>query len=131
MTSFIRRDRRTAMARRTHAPFRSATAVCASLFAGLMSTARVEAADANCGGTVSWAMADYPQCNGNLAFKTSGSGGSGGRWMCVRSKEGSSMVLAALVAGKLLEVYIEASDVGGNCLALPNYRNVSYVIINP
>ena len=76
-------------------------------------------------------MADYPRCSGNLAFKTSGSGGKSGRWMCTKSKEAGSVVLAALAAGKTVEVYIEASDVAGSCTALPDYRDISYLILNP
>jgi hypothetical protein len=51
--------------------------------------------------------------------------------MCTKSKEGSSMVLAALLAQRTVAVYIEGGDVGGVCTQLPQYRNVSYIIITP
>lgn len=89
------------------------------------------ASDINCGGKVVWVMADHPGCSGNMAFKTDGAGGQGGVWMCTKSKEGNAVVMAALLADKAVNVYIEGSDVGGVCTSLPGYRLISYVIINP
>jgi|SRR5258706_446332 len=91
----------------------------------------VQAADINCGGHISFVMADHPGCSGNLAFKTEATGGAGGIWMCTRSKEGNSVVIASMLDDRTVLVYIEGSDVGGVCTQLPNYRAISYVIINP
>lgn len=88
------------------------------------------AADINCRGAVSWLVADLPQCGGHMAFKTEATGGKNGKWMCTKSKEAGSVVLTALVAGKVVEAYIEGSDVS-SCLDLPQYRKISYIILNP
>ncbi|MGH1469979.1 MAG: hypothetical protein ACRBCS_02215 [Cellvibrionaceae bacterium] len=84
------------------------------------------AAETNCGGTVTLVMADYG-CQGNMAFKTTQ---SGSKWMCTKSKEAGSVLLAAFMAGKTVSAYIEISDVG-QCANLPNYRNINYLIIQP
>lgn len=89
------------------------------------------AADHNCGGRVAWVMADHSGCGGFLASKTEATGGKGGRWICTKSRDAGAVVLSALLADKTVSVYIEASDVGGVCTALPNYRQISYVIIDP
>ena len=89
------------------------------------------AADINCGGRVSLIMADHPSCNGNLAFKTEGSGGGTGIWMCTKSKEATSVVMAAMLADKVVSAYIEAGDVGHVCTQLTHYRQISYVVLNP
>lgn len=98
---------------------------------GLLACSTAGAADFNCGGRIARVMADHPSCGGNMAFKTDATGGQGGAWMCTKSKEGSSLVLAAALSDKSVLVYIEGSDVGGVCPNLPHYRNISYVIIDP
>ncbi|WP_063356593.1 hypothetical protein [Pseudoalteromonas luteoviolacea] len=86
------------------------------------------AQDINCKGTVTWVM-DYPsQCNGNTAFKTSG---SNGKWICPPSDKGNAIALAALAAGKSLDVYIDSQNGAINCSALPHYVQARYIIINP
>ena len=86
------------------------------------------AADINCRGTVTFVM-DYPgRCEGNTAFKTSG---SGGRWVCPPSDKGNALVLAALAADKALEVYIDDQNGAYNCASLPSYVKARYIIINP
>jgi hypothetical protein len=94
----------------------------------IVSTAR--AADIWCGGSVSALMADHPSCGGQLAFKTTATGGVSGVWMCARSREANVLLLAAQVAGRDVSVYIEGGDVSG-CTALPSYRQISYVISYP
>lgn len=100
--------------------------LCLSI--GLLFLSTAGAADFNCGGRITRVMADHPGCGGNIAFKTDGSGGV---WMCTKSKEGSSLVLAVALFEKPVLVYIEATDVGGACASLPQYRDVSYVIVDP
>jgi len=99
--------------------------------AGFLLAFEVHAADINCGGRISYVMADHPGCNGNMAFKTEATGGIGGIWMCTRSKEGNSVVVASMLDDRTVLVYIEGSDAGGICTQLPHYRAISYVIINP
>ena len=97
----------------------------------LLAASAANAADINCGGRVSLVMADHPSCNGHVAFKTEGTGGNVGIWMCTKSKEASAMVMAALLADKALSAYIEAADAGNVCTQLTHYRQVSYVILHP
>lgn len=86
------------------------------------------AADINCKGKVTWVM-DYPrQCNGNTAFKTSG---SNGKWICPPSDKSNAIVLAALAADKSVEVYIDDKNGSISCSSLPHYVSARYVIINP
>lgn len=99
---------------------------CAALFA----TSTIQASDISCGGPISVLMVDYPMCNGNVAFKTTATGGPSGVWMCSKSKGASALLIAAQFAGKEVAVYIEGSDVSG-CATLPHYRNVSYIITYP
>ncbi|MEX0335628.1 hypothetical protein [Vibrio tubiashii] len=99
-------------------------------FVAIFTTHLSFAADINCGGKVSWLMADHPACQGNVAFKTEATGGKNGKWMCTKSKEGSSVALAALTANKNGEVYIEGGK-AASCSGLPHYREISYIIINP
>lgn len=101
------------------------------LLIGLLLCSPAGAADVWCGGRIALVMADHPSCGGNMAFKTDATGGQGGVWMCTKSKEGSSLVLAAFLSEKTVGAFIEGSDVGGVCTSLPSYRNISYVIINP
>jgi hypothetical protein len=88
------------------------------------------AADINCRGKVSWVMADHASCGGFMAFKTEATGGKLGQWMCTKSKSAGSVALAALTNDKVVEVYIEGSDVN-TCDELPHYRKINYIIINP
>lgn len=86
------------------------------------------AKDINCRGTVTWVI-DYPgQCSGNTAFKTSG---SNSKWICPPSEKGNAIVLAALAAGKILEVYIDNQNDSFSCETLPHYVRARYIIINP
>jgi hypothetical protein len=86
------------------------------------------AKDINCKGFVTWVM-DYPgQCDGNTAFKTSG---SNGKWICPPSEKGNAIILAALAADKKLEVYINSQDGAIDCDSLPHYVDARYIIINP
>lgn len=86
------------------------------------------ASDINCKGLVTWVM-DYPErCNGNTAFKTST---SNGKWICPPSEKGNAIVLAALAAGKTLEVYIDSQSGSISCSSLPHYVGARYIIINP
>jgi len=88
----------------------------------------VRAADINCRGLVVVAM-DYPQkCSGGMAFKTASSNGS---WICPPSKNGNSIVLTALTAGKEVSVYIDSQGDTITCSALPQYTPARYVIIYP
>lgn len=89
-----------------------------------------QSADINCRGKVSWIIADHPTCGGHMSFKTDATGGKGGKWMCTKSKEAGSIALTAMAAGKIVEVYIEGSDVS-SCKDLPHHRKISYIIINP
>uniref|UniRef100_UPI0040483230 hypothetical protein n=1 Tax=Rheinheimera sp. TaxID=1869214 RepID=UPI0040483230 len=98
------------------------------LLGALITAANVYAADINCSGKVSWVM-DYPsQCDGNTAFKTTG---SGDKWVCPPSDKGNALVLAALAADKRLEVYIDSQNGAFSCNNLPNYVKARYIIINP
>ncbi|MCG7561481.1 MULTISPECIES: hypothetical protein [Pseudoalteromonas] len=86
------------------------------------------AADINCKGKVTWVM-DYPhQCSGNTAFRTSA---SNGKWICPPSDKGNAIVLAALAAGKSIEVYIDDKNGSISCSSLPDYVSARYIIINP
>jgi len=96
----------------------------------LVSFAGVRAAETNCGGRVVWVMADHSGCGGFLAFKTEGSGGKSGVWMCTKSKDGGALVMAASVSGIPILAHIEVGDVGGVCTQLPWYRQVAYVILD-
>lgn len=88
----------------------------------------VNAADVNCEGTVVFVM-DYPTyCNGNTAFMTSG---TNGKWVCPPSDKGDAIVLAALAAGKVVQVYIDSQNGAFSCSNLPNYVTARYVIIKP
>ncbi|MCH2160074.1 MAG: hypothetical protein MK096_14995 [Oleiphilaceae bacterium] len=86
------------------------------------------ATDINCKGNVTWVM-DYPgQCDGNTAFKTSG---SNGKWICPASDKGNAIVLTALAAGKTVHVYIDSVNGSFTCGTLPHYVKARYVIIDP
>jgi hypothetical protein len=89
--------------------------------------AAVNAADISCGGAISLVMADYPVCGGNVAFKTTGTGGVNGIWMCAKSKEASTLIMLAQFSGKSLSVYIDNNGVT-SCTTLPHYRDITYVI---
>jgi len=95
-----------------------------------MSLAASASTDINCGGKVSWVMADNASCGGFVALKTEATGGKQGKWMCTKSKSADDLALAALLNNKTVEVYIDGSDVG-SCQALPHYRKINYIIINP
>jgi hypothetical protein len=86
------------------------------------------ASDINCRGKVTWVM-DYPErCNGNTAFKTTG---SNVKWICPPSDKGNALVLAALAADKEVEVYINSQNGVLDCNNMPDYSMARYVIINP
>ena len=98
------------------------------LLGALLPAANVFAADINCRGKVTWVM-DYPEpCDGNTAFKTAG---TAGQWVCPPSDKGNALVLAALAADKVLEVYIDSQNGAFNCNNLPSYVKARYIIINP
>ena len=98
---------------------------------GLMCIAQMaNASDINCKGKVSWVMADHTACGGFVAFKTDATGGKQGKWMCTKTEAGGNMALAALTNDKVVEVYIDGSDVN-TCEELPHYRKINYIIINP
>lgn len=94
----------------------------------LLFAVQANAADINCRGSVTFVM-DYPgRCEGNTAFKTSG---TSGKWVCPPSDKGNALVLAALAANKEVEVYIDNQDGAYNCASLPNYVRARYIIISP
>ena len=97
----------------------------------LLFSSGASAAEANCGGLVSWVVADHAQCGGNIGFKTDASGGMQGKWLCTKTKEGGSVVLAAIVAGRPVRAYVEVGDVGGLCSQVPHFRQIIYIIIDP
>ncbi|WJG07960.1 hypothetical protein [Aliiglaciecola sp. LCG003] len=88
----------------------------------------VNATDINCKGAVTWVMDSPSNCTGNTAFKTSG---SNGKWICPPSEKGNAIVLAALAAGKTLEVYIDDQNGTISCATLPWFVSAKYIIINP
>ncbi|WP_336146667.1 hypothetical protein [Marinobacter salarius] len=84
------------------------------------------AEDVNCWGSVLMVM-DYPErCGGNTAFKTTR---SHGKWICPPSDKGNVIVLAALAAGKRLEVYIDSKNGAFGCGSLNHYVKARYVIV--
>jgi hypothetical protein len=94
----------------------------------MLASSLVSAKDINCDGLVTWVM-DYPErCDGNTAFKTSG---SSGKWVCPPSKNGNAIVLAALASNKEIEVYIDNQNGSISCESLPHYVSARYIIINP
>ncbi|MFD2165503.1 hypothetical protein ACFSJY_04425 [Thalassotalea euphylliae] len=88
------------------------------------------AADINCRGKVSWVMADHPSCGEYMAFKTEATGGKAGKWLCTKSHAAGEMAVTALTNDKIVEVYVEGSDVN-TCDEIPHYREINYIIINP
>lgn len=70
-------------------------------------------------------MGDHPSCQGNIAFKTTA---SAAKWMCTKSQEASSVVLAAMTTGKGTHVSIDNAN-AATCPDLPHYREISYVIV--
>ncbi|MGP9803212.1 hypothetical protein [Rheinheimera sp. NSM] len=86
----------------------------------------VSAADINCEGKVSRVMDYPPSCNGNTAFKTND---PNGRWICSPSDKGDALVLAALAADKIVDVYIDDQNGAFTCSTLVNYEKARYIMI--
>ncbi|MCH2042054.1 MAG: hypothetical protein MK185_15600 [Saccharospirillaceae bacterium] len=81
-----------------------------------------------CSGTVTTVL-DYPKkCDGNTAFKITG---TNGKWICPASEKGNAIVLSALVAQKKLHVYINNRDSSIDCTTFPDYYPASYILIFP
>ncbi|QDO86841.1 hypothetical protein FM037_24575 [Shewanella psychropiezotolerans] len=98
------------------------------LLTGAFFSSNLLAADINCNGKVTVVM-DYPNtCDGNTAFKTDG---SKGKWVCPASDKGNALVLAAVMSGKIVSVYINSQNGALTCANLPNYVKAKYVIIYP
>lgn len=87
--------------------------------------------DIACHGEIVFIMAEHSGCtdeNGKrqLAFKTvSGSN----PWMCARTEIGGSLLLAAKVAKKSVQVYISDQGQGLTCQNIPDYSKVSYIVL--
>lgn len=95
---------------------------------GAIFSSHLLAADINCSGKVTVVM-DYPNtCAGNTAFKTAG---SNGKWVCPASGKGNALVLAAVMSGKIVSVYIDSQNGALTCDNIPNYVKARYVIIYP
>lgn len=91
----------------------------------------VWAGDIPCHGKVIFAMADHGGCiddkgKKQMAFVTSSSSNP---WMCALTDLGSSMVLAASLSNKPMQVYISDKNADHSCSSIPNYSKVSYLII--
>ena len=97
------------------------------LFIFLILPFSVSASDIQCGGTVTIAM-DSKECDGNYAFKTTGSQSN---WICPKSDKGNAITLAALVSGKKLGVYIDDAGATLSCTNMPHYTSARYVVIYP
>lgn len=94
----------------------------------LLSALSANASDINCQGHVTWII-DYPhKCDGNTAFKVTG---SHGKWLCPASDKGNALVLTALAAGKNVRVYIDSQNGALTCSSLPHYTKARYVILDP
>jgi len=81
-----------------------------------------------CTGKVLRIMADHTCPNPDrLSYKTTGTGGTSGPWICTASPAADSLILAAALANKTVKVSIHAINGNTSCSNTSSYTENYYV----
>jgi len=93
----------------------------------LTTSAATAAVKMECGGKITTVMAGHFSCEGYVAFKTEK---SPSRWMCSKSKDADSAILAGFMADKKTTVQIDGTDLTTQtCEGLNTYRKIDYIML--
>jgi len=86
------------------------------------------AAKVSCGGKMTKVMAGHYACEGYIAFKTVQ---SPSKWMCSKSKDADSAILAGFMADRTTTVLVESgNDTISTCADLTSYSKIDYIMLD-
>lgn len=87
-----------------------------------LSATALQAATFNCEGRVVRVMADHGCPDpGRLAYKTSGTGGGTGAWLCSESQAADSILLLAITTNQEVLVNVRVTEENTDCNAITHY----------